>query len=240
MRFEFDKIYNMDCLEGMEYMPDESIDLIVTDPPYKVTQNGGCGNMSGYVKSEAYRKGRVFKHNDIDIEEYLPHFYRILKNKGHCYIMCNNLNLPHFFDVISKSGFHFTKLLVWDKKNKICSRYYMCQVEYIFFLRKGSDKQINECGTSDLLSYSNPRDKMKDGSNIHDSQKPVRLMQTLIECSSNEDEVVFDPFIGSGTTAVAAIKSNRRFIGFELDKHYFDIANKQIISEMRKKSKKLF
>lgn len=240
MKIEQNNIYNMDCLEGMKMIPDGSVDLIVTDPPYRVTQKGNAGTMSGYVTTDIYSRGRVFEYNDISIDEYLPHFYRILKDTSHCYIMCNNLNLPHFFDVISGSGFHFTKMLVWDKKSKICGRYYMGQVEYIFFLRKGADKQINDCGVSDLLSYSNPRDKRKDGTNIHDSQKPVKLMQTLIECSSNEGEVVFDPFMGSGTTAVAAIKSNRKFIGFELDGNYYEYAVKRIANEMKHKRKSLF
>ena len=142
--------------------------------------------------------------------------------------MCNNVNLPHFFDVISKSDFHFVKLLVWDKQTKICGRYYMGQIEHIFLLRKGKDKPINDCGTSDLLSYPNRRDKGLDGKNIHDSQKPTRLFQCLIENSTDEGQLVFDPFMGSGTTALAAIASKRHFIGCELDEGYFKIATERI------------
>ena len=230
----------MDCLEGMKLIPDESIDLIATDPPYKVMQKGTSGTMSGYIVSDLTKKGKIFDNNDIDIAEYLPEFYRILKPRGHCYIMCNNFNLPHFFDVINASDFHFTKLLVWDKNTKICGRYYMGQVEHIFFLRKGADKQINDCGVSDLLSYPNVKDKNDDGSNIHNSQKPVGLMRKLIECSSLEGEVVLDPFMGSGTTAIAAIKSKRAFMGFELDSEYCDIANKRVCAELDVNKSKLF
>lgn len=108
---EIDKIYNMDCLEGMKQIPDGSVDLVATDPPYKLTSRGSSGTMSGYWATDIARKGKVFEHNDIEIEEYLPEFYRILKPDAHCYIMCNNLNLPHFFEVISKSKFNFIKLL---------------------------------------------------------------------------------------------------------------------------------
>lgn len=228
---ELNKIYCMECLEGMKQIPDGSVDLVVTDPPYKLTSRGATGNMSGYWTTKAAKEGRVFENNDIEIEEYLPEFYRILNADAHCYIMCNNTNLPHFFEVIRKSQFHFVKLLVWDKQTKICGTYYMGQVEFIFLLRKGKDKHINNCGTSDLLSFANKRDKKTDGSNIHNSQKPIGLMATLIENSTNKDEIVLDPFMGSGTTAIAALKLNRKFIGFEISQEYVDIANERIAAE---------
>ena len=194
---ELNKIYNEDCLVGMRQMNDKSIDLIVTDPPYKLTSRGSSGTMSGYWATDVARKGRVFEHNDIEIEQYLPEFYRILKPDAHCYIMCNNLNLPHFFDVISnKSDFKFVKLLVWDKQSKICGRYYMGQVEHIFMLRKGKDKPINNCGMSDLLAFPLKRDKDGKGNNIHDSQKPVDLFRALVSQSSNEGGGNFRPFHG--------------------------------------------
>lgn len=217
---ELDKIYNMDCLSGMKKIQSGSIDLIVTDPPYRVTQKGNSGTMSGYWTEQRTNKGKIFEHNDIEIEQYLPEFYRILKPDAHCYIMCNNLNLPHFFEVIGNSKFHFVKLLVWDKVQAICGKYYMGQIEHIFFLRKGKDRPINDCGVSDLLTFPLQRDKDISGNNIHDSQKPTGLFQTLIAMSTNEGDIVLDPFIGSGTAAIAAIKKHRHYIGFEKDEEY--------------------
>ena len=231
---EIDNIYNMDCLEGMKAIPDGTIDLIATDPPYKLTSRGSSGNMSGYWASDIAKQGKVFDHNDIDIEKYLPEFYRILKNDAHCYIMCNNYNLPHFFEVISKSDFHFVKLLVWDKQSKICGRYYMGQIEHIFMLRKGKDKPINNCGCSDLLSFSNfNREKDGEGNNLHDSMKPIPLMQCLIENSTQEGGTVLDPFMGSGTTALACIRSKRHYIGFEIDPKYYKVTLQRIDKEKR-------
>ena len=92
-----------DCLVEMQNIPDKSIDLIVTDPPYRLTSRGSSGTMSGYWASSLSKQGKVFENNDIDIEEYLPQFYRVLKDGTHCYIMTNQSNLPHFLDVISKS-----------------------------------------------------------------------------------------------------------------------------------------
>ena len=225
---ELDKIYNKDCLEFMVELPNESIDLIATDPPYRLTSRGSSGTMSGYWTEDRTLKGKIFAHNDIDIKDYIGEFYRILKADSHCYIMCNNLNLPHFFDVISNSEFKFIKLLAWDKQTKICGQWYMGQIEHIFMLRKGRGLPINHCGTRDLLSFHNKRDKNQDGTNIHDSQKPIGLMRVLVENSSQVGGIVLDPFMGSGTTAIACIQSNRHFIGFELDKQYYSVAVNRI------------
>lgn len=146
--------------------------------------------------------------------------------------MCNNVNLAHFFEAITKSDFHFTKLLVWDKQNKICGTYYMGQIEFIFLLRKGGDRPINNCGTSDLLSFPNVKDKV-GGENIHNSQKPINLFRTMIVNSTNEGDVVLDPFMGSGTTALACIKENRKYVGFEIDSKYYDTATTRIKDESR-------
>lgn len=226
-------ILNVDCLIGMKDIPDESIDCIVTDPPYRLTSHGSSGTMSGYWTTEVARRGKVFEHNDIEIEDYLPELYRVLKPETHCYIMCNNLNLPHFFDVISMSKFHFVKLLVWDKVKAICGRYYMGRVEHIFLLRKGNDRPINDCGTVDILTIPNVKPKDKNGNNLHDSAKPVALFQLLIKNSTNKGDIVLDPFMGSGTTAIACINTERKYLGFEKDKGYWEVCDKRIKSTFR-------
>jgi len=225
---EFNKIYNMDCLEGMRQLPDGCIDLIATDPPYRIMPKGCSGTMSGYITTDKSMEGKIFDHNDIDIEDYIGEFYRLLKDDAHCYIMTNNYNICHFLEVIGRSKFHFTKCLIWDKQNKICGRYYMGQYEYIIFIRKGKDKQINDCGCSDIISIPNRKTKNVDGSNAHDSEKPVELMKTLVTNSTLEGEVVLDPFMGSGSTAVACATSGRKFIGFEIDEKYYKLANERL------------
>lgn len=221
---ELDKIYNMDCLQGLKQLADESVDLICTDPPYKVTARGNAGNSGGMMQKDIYNSGKVFKYNDIDIEEYLPEFYRVLKDGSHCYIMCNHVNLVHFLKVIDESDFHFIKCLIWQKNNAVMGTFYMNCFEYIIFLRKGTAKPINDCGCGDILSFANVKDKRPDGTNLHDSQKPVGLMHTLITNSTKEGDVVLEPFCGSGTTAIAAYKAKRHYIAFEIDKEYYDIS----------------
>ena len=221
-------IYNQDCLEGMKLIPDNSINLVATDPPYKTTSRGNAGNSGGMLQKEINLKGKVFKHNDISPKDYIPEFYRILKDGSHCYIMTNHVNLQEILNVCTESGFHFIKSLIWNKGNKIMGQFYMSQFEYILFFRKGTGKKINHCGTADILDVPNKKTKDKNGNNIHDTEKPIELMKILIENSSNENEIILDPFMGAGSTALACKESNRQYIGFELDTNYYNIANKRI------------
>lgn len=218
----------------MREIPAGSIDLIVTDPPYPTTSRGSAGNSGGMLQKAINKKGQVFEHNNIDVSEYAPECYRILKDGGHFYIMTNHVNLIRMLNECIKAGFHFIKSLIWNKGNKIMGTFYMSQYEYILFFRKGKGIKINNCGTSDILNVPNIKTKGDDGKNLHDTEKPIELMQILIENSSHQDEIVLDPFMGIGSTALACIQSGRKYIGYELDVTYFNIANERIQSYIRK------
>lgn len=228
MEHLINNIYNNNSMEFMRELEDNSIDLVVTDPPYKVTARGNAGNSGGMMKSKLSMNGRIFKHNDVKIKDFMPEIYRVLKEGSHCYIMTNHVNLIEMLNVAKECGFHFIKSLIWDKGNKIMGQCYMSQFEYILFFRKGKHKKINNCGTSDILSIPNKKQKGEDGKNLHDTEKPVELMRILIENSSQEGEVVLDPFVGIGATAVAAKNLNRKYIGIELDENYFNIAKRRL------------
>lgn len=222
------RVINGNAIEFMKKLKDESIDLIVTDPPYPTTKRGGTGNSGGMCKKKEFSDGKVFKYNDIKPIEYIPEFYRILKDGTHCYIMTNHVNLYEILTVAKESGFHFIKSLIWNKGNKIMGQAYMSQFEYILFFRKGKFKKINKCGTADILSIPNKKTKDESGKNIHDTEKPVELMKILVENSSQEGEIVLDPFVGVGATAIACKELNRVFIGTELDENYYNIAINRI------------
>lgn len=224
------KLFNENCISIIDRMilKDYKVDLIITDPPYKVTTRGGYTSAGGMMLDDKMRKGDVFKENEIKINDWLPKLYSVLKDKGHCYIMCNNKNLQSYLNAVAPAGFQLVKTMIWAKDNKIMSQAYMSQIEFILFLRKGAFVKINNCGTSDLLSYPNKKTKGIDGNPIHPTEKPIELMETLIENSSKENEIVFDPFMGVGTTCIASVKTNREFIGVELDESYFKIANERI------------
>lgn len=222
------RLYNDDCLNVLKDMPTESIDLIVTDPPYKITSRGSSGSMGGYWKDKKAKQGLIFDHNNISCKEYLPEFYRILKDKSILYLMCNNVNLREILNQATNIGFHFVKCLIWEKGNKICGKYYMGCFEYICLFRKGGDRPINKCGTPDILKIPIKKLKSPDGRNLHDTEKPVDLMKILIENSSDENDIVLDPFMGIGSCGVASKELNRDFIGIELDENYFNIAKERI------------
>ena len=222
------KLINGNCLDTLKNIPNESIDLIVTDPPYPTTSRGNAGNSGGMLQKDINKKGKVFTYNNINCKEYAPEFYRLLKDGSHCYVMTNHINLIDMLNTFTDVGFHFIKSLIWNKGNKIMGQYYMSQYEYILFFRKGKGKKINNCGTSDILSISNKKTKDKDGKNIHDTEKPVELMEVLVNNSSQENELVLDPFMGVGSTGIACIKNKRNFIGIEIDEKYFNIAKERI------------
>ena len=223
---ELNKIYNMDCMEGMKLIPDNSIDLVVTDPPYKTTSRGSSGGTGGILKDKLNMKGMVFEHNSIKFSEWLPELYRVLKERSHAYIMTNNKNLKDMLIEIENVNFEIFKTLIWAKNSPITNMYYMDSHEYIIFCRKGKAKRINNCGTKSVLNIDNVKNKQ------HPTEKPIDLIKIFIENSSQENEIVLDPFMGAGSTAMACKELKRNFIGFELDKQYYDIANKRISEEM--------
>lgn len=213
-----------DCLELMKTIPDKSIDLIVTDPPYKIVQ-GGCTNKAVRLKGsnqEQLKKGMLFNNNSIKFSEWIPEVHRVLKNNSHCYIMSNDRNISELLNICEKAGFKLLNILVWGKSKHSPNRYYLKNCEFIVFLRKGKAKNINDMGTKQLLLINNVENKK------HPSEKPIKLMEILIKNSSGENDVVLDPFMGSGSTGVACINTNRNFIGFELDEKYFEIACERI------------
>lgn len=247
--------YNMDCMEGMKEIPDNSVDCVVTDCPYRIV-SGGCTNDAVKIgrsrKREAHggcyvgdtnhvnlggifnefnewcytKEGKLFKYNEIKFEEWLPVLYRVLKSGSHCYIMVNARNLKDLQQAAENVGFIFQNLLVWDKGNSLPNKYYMNSYELILMLRKGGAKNINNMGTSNILRVPNiMRNKN------HPTEKPVELMKILIKNSTNKSEIVLDPFMGSGSTGVAAKQLNRKFIGFEIDETYYKSAKERIERE---------
>ena len=104
----------------------------------------------------------------------------------------------------------------------------MSQFEYIIMLRKGRHKKINNCGASDVLQIANKKLKDVSGKTIHDTEKPVELMKILIKNSSNEEDLVFDPFSGIGAVPVACFETNRNAIAIEIDNSYVLVAKERI------------
>lgn len=207
------------------------VDCIVTDPPYRVTSKGSNGTAGGMLITNETKSGKIFKHNDCTVSSFAPLLYELLRDGSHAYIMTNHVNLIEYLNTFTRVGFHFIKSLIWDKQNKIMGRFYMSQFEYILFFRKGKGVQIRNCSTSDILSFPNKKLKDIKGKNLHDTEKPVNLMRTLIANSTDIGDTVLDPFMGIGSTGVACKQLEREFIGIEIDERYYNIASKRITAE---------
>ena len=231
-------LFSGDCLEVMKSIPDNSIDCAVIDPPYKIVA-GGCRKVAdnecaGIFNKrresnkrtdwvEEVRTGKMFKHNDIKFEQWLPELYRVMADKSHSYLMINSRNLSELQNKAEQAGFKFQNLLIWDKGNVTPNRYYMQAYECILMLRKCGAKTITNKGTSNILRVPNII-----GNKKHPSEKPVELLEIMINNSTNDGDTVIDMFMGSGSTGVACKNLNRKFIGIELDGKYFDIAKERI------------
>lgn len=226
---EIDKIYNMDCLEGMKQIPDGSVDLIVTDPPYEFETRG-----SGFHKKRDYYDEIAAQGLAAGItEEYLVEMERVMKATN-IYLFCNKNQLRMYFNFYKDKN---CDLLVWHKLNPIpvVNNKYLSDLEYIFFAR---DKGVKLGGGYNTLSKVYTSNVNKTDLNIwhHPTIKPMPLVKMLISNSSQEGQTVLDPFMGSGTTAVACIKEKRHFIGFELNKEYYDKACLRIDAAQRQLS----
>lgn len=245
--FELNKIYCMDCLEGLKKIPNESIDLISTDPPYGIN-----------FKSN-YRKEKFdYLENDDNLdflEPFIKESFRVLKENTHIYIWCRWDVYHKFYEVISKY-FKIKNCLIikrvntsmGDLEGQFAYFYEMC-----IFAHKGrrtfnktnltmkdgkSHKRFKEdtSTTGFINRYSDLIESMPSGENrylmVHPTQKAEQINKFFIQLSSNKDEIILDPFIGSGTTAVACKQLNRNFIGFEISQEYVDIANNRLNQEV--------
>lgn len=230
------KITCADCLDILKKLPDKSVDLVCTDCPYHII-SGDCTNIPrkdeptgifnrrNAFTADTAKSGKLFKHNDIKFEDWLPEVYRVLKDDTHCYIMINARNLSELQTKAESVGFEFQQLLVWDKGNATPNRYYLNGCEFILMLRKGAARNINNMGYKNILSVPNII-----GDKCHPTEKPVGLMEILIGNSTNEGDIVLEPFAGSGSTCIAAKNLGRNFIGIELDEEYCKVANDRLIN----------
>lgn len=218
------KLINDDCLNVLKNIPDNSIDLIVTDPPYEIETNG-----AGLYKQDD--KQYIKELNSIKngfSDDILDELCRIMK-KINIYIFCSQKQIIHLLDYfVTKRKCNYN-LLTWHKTNPIpaCGNKYLTDTEYILFFREKGVKIFGEFKTkfTYYVTPLNQKDKKQWG---HPTIKPLSIIENLIVNSSVQDDLVLDCFMGSGTTGVACLNTNRNFIGIELDKLYYDVAVKRI------------
>lgn len=219
-----------DCLEEMKNIPDKSIDCIITDPPYEFNpKNNGGGKM---YETRKYHKEILSKHGGINLDigisnEILNEFKRILKSMN-LIIFLNQFQFPQILNWCLENKYRYT-ITVWNKTNPIpaTNNKYLDDLEFIIFIRENGKKMYGDYNTKKRIYVSsvNKKDKQKYQ---HPTIKPLELIEKYIINHTLENEIILDPFMGSGTTGVACKKLKRNFIGIELDKKYFEIAKKRI------------
>lgn len=209
------------CIEELDRLPDKSVDLIITDPPY-VLETG-----AGAWKKKAYKAEIKGMSNGFDLE-ILDKLVRVMK-KINIYIWCSKSQITELVEFFAGKHNCNWNLITWHKTNPLpaCNNKYLNDTEYCLFFREKGVPIRGSYHTKKTYYVSplNTKDKKKYN---HPTIKPVEYIENFIVNSSSENDIVLDPFMGSGTTGVACKKLNRRFIGMEIDKDYFNTAEQRI------------
>lgn len=210
---EENTIYNIDCIKGFAAIRDKSIDLILTDIPYDVVNRSSNG-----LRQLHKRRADVMT---FDLKKFLSQSVRICK--GSIYIFCGTEQVSFIREFLVESGMS-TRLLIWEKTNPSPMNgqsIWLSGVEVCVF-GKFRGATFNEHCRNTVLRYPSRRSK------THPTEKPLEMFEYLVKVSSNKGDVVLDPCIGSGTTALACLNTGRTFIGFELSRTFYRKAIKRI------------
>lgn len=217
-------LWNGDCLEVMKQIPDGSVDLVVTDPPYLI-ETSGAGI---YKQADKQYVKELNGIKDGFSEQVLDELCRVMR-KINIYIFCSQKQIIPLLDYFVEKKKCNWNLLTWHKTNPVpaCGNKYLTDTEYILFFREKGVKINGEYKTkfTYYVTPLNTADKKLYG---HPTIKPVDILQNLIVNSSSPGDVVLDPFMGSGSTGIACNNTGRNFIGIELDKGYFETAKARI------------
>lgn len=227
-------IDNIDCLEGLKEIPDNTVDLVVTDPPYFLSMGHAGFKGSDFIKnSDMLNSNRTM--GDLSIakpfyRQLFQEYRRVLKPGGYFYFFTDWRGYAFYFPILS-SELPVRNLIVWDKKSGPGS-FYTFAHELIIF-GTSAPKLLHKSGTNvwRMSAFSSGAAKT-NGDKVHPTQKPVELIEKMILDGSEPGGVVLDTFMGSGTTAVACLRTGRNFIGFEQDEKYHAIAQGRIVAEL--------
>lgn len=214
---ELNKIYNEECIEGMKKMSDNSIDLIVTDPPYLVNYKTNRRKN----KEHRFTKAILNDNNEQLIIDYINECYRVLKDNSAMYMFCSSDKVDFFKQQLEKK-FKIKNMVIWVKNNHTAGDLkgsFGRKYEIIFLVVKGV-KHFNGKRLTDIWEF----DKVSGKNQVHQNQKPLELIKLCIEKHSDENDIILDGFMGSGTTAIACMNTNRNYIGFELDEGYYNVS----------------
>jgi site-specific DNA-methyltransferase (adenine-specific) len=246
MHAEINKIYHMNCLNGMKFLADHTIDLVITDPPFAINFKAKRGNYHRTPSSvlEGY--------NEIPKEEYyhftvnwMKEIYRVLKDTGSMYVFSGWNNLKDILMAIDYTGFITVNHIIWKyqfgvvTKRKFVSSHYHClyackndQLRKFFPYARHKKKEKDQVKGS--LHYKDKEDvwiinrEYWKGDQKTPTKLPEELIKKILLYSSEEGDIVLDPFLGSGQVAVVSKMLKRQYIGFEIVKEYHDFARDRL------------
>ena len=228
---KINEVYNMDCMEAIKLLDDNSIDLVVMDPPYllNLTKVKNTSSFNNYANELiGLKDGFDLKVLDLLIPKM---------KKINMYIYCSKRQVKDLIEYFINKDCNY-EILTWHKQNPspLINNNYLPDTEYIIFAREKGVKLYGSYHTKRkyYLSGVNQVDKKKYK---HPTIKPLPFIENHIINSSQEGDIILDCYCGSGTTLVGAIKNKRNFIGFEIDKNYYEIAKQRVEEAFAEESK---
>ena len=245
-KFSLNKIYNQDCIDGMKDIPDNKIDLVITDPPFAINFKSKKAN---YNRNAS----RVLSgYNEIESKNYYNFTYnwmsqinRILKKSGSMYVFSGWNNLKDILTALDENGFITINHIIWKyqfgvvtSKKFVTSHYhclYVCKnnnerkfFPYSRFDRNAKTTDGKSLHYNDKEDVWNIKREYWTGDEKTPTKLPAEIIKKILEYSSEEKDVVFDPFLGSGQVAVVSKMLKRKYIGFEIVKEYYNFAKKRL------------
>lgn len=229
-------IINDDCFSILKKIPDHSIDLILTDPPYNIAQYS-TGNIKFDWRADRNNDLAEWDLTKLNPSDLIDEFKRILSPKGNIFIFCS-YNIIGEYHRVFDPAFDTFQFMVWHKTNPVpnfrkSSFLNSCEL-IISCWNKGHT--WNFTNQKDMHNFietgicmGSERIKGEDGKNLHPTQKPIAVLEKIIKIASNENDIVLDCFNGVGSTGEAALKHNRKYIGVEIDKTYVEATKKRLI-----------
>lgn len=208
---QYDRLAQADAVEWLRTIGDESVDLVITDPPYEsLEKHRAKGTTTRLKHSKASSNDWFAIFPNARFPELFRELYRVLRRDTHLYLFCDQETMFVAKPIGEAVGFRFWKPIVWEKQTMGMGYHFRCQYEFVLFFEKGKRK-LNNLGISDVISEKRVR-----SADSYPTEKPVRVSEVLITQSTQPGDLVIDPFCGSGSVGVAALRHGRRFAGADI------------------------
>ena len=215
-------LHRGDAVARLRALPSESIDLVVTDPPYEsLEKHRAIGTTTRLKHSKASSNDWFEIFPNERFPELFAEVHRVLKRNTHFYLFCDPETMFVAKDPAEKACFKFWKPIIWDKRQIGMGYHYRARYECVLFFEKGKRK-LADLGVADII-------EAKRIHNGYPAEKPSEVSEVLIKQSSDKGQIVCDPFMGSGSVGVAAIRNGRSFLGNDLCAEAVDITRDRLI-----------